>query len=44
MDVRGKFFIVRVVRRWNGLPREFVDALSLEVLKARVDGVLGSLV
>ena len=38
------FFIVRVVRRWNGLPRGVVDALSLEVFKARLDGALGSLV
>ena len=28
----------------NRLPREVVDAPSLEVFKARLDGVLGSLV
>ena len=44
MDVRGKFFIKRVVRCWNRLPREVVDAPSLEVFKARLDGALGSLV
>ena len=44
MDVRGTFFTVRVVRCWNGLPREVVDAPSLEVFKARLDGALGSLV
>ena len=44
LDVRGKLFTVRVVRRWNGLPREVVDAPSLEVFKARLDGTLGSLV
>jgi len=32
------------MRCWNRLPRESVDALSLEVLKARLDGALGSLV
>ena len=44
LDVRGKFFTRRVVRCWNGLPRAAVDALSLEVLKARLDEALGSLV
>ena len=44
LDVRGKFFTERVVRCWNRLPREAVDAPSLEVFKARLDGALGSLV
>ena len=44
LDVRGKFFTMRVVRCWNRLPREVVDALSLEVFKAMLDGALGSLV
>ena len=43
MDVRGKLFTRRVVRCWNRLPREVVDALSLEVFKARLDGALGNL-
>ena len=43
LDVRGKFFTMTVVRCWNRLPREAVDALSLEVLKARLDGAVGSL-
>ena len=44
LDVTGKFFTRTVVRCWNGLPREVVDALSLEVFKAGLDGALGSLV
>jgi len=44
LDVRGKFFTMKVVRCWNSLPREVVDVLSLEVFKARLDGALGSLV
>ncbi|GAB0181753.1 hypothetical protein GRJ2_000640600 [Grus japonensis] len=43
-DIRKKFFIVRVVRHWNRLPREVVDVPSLEVSKARLDGALGNLV
>ena len=45
LDVRGKFFTRRVVRCWNRLPREAVDAPSnLEVFKTRLDGALGNLV
>jgi len=34
---------VRVERRWNRLPREAVDAPSLAVFKARLDGALSNL-
>ncbi|GAB0179893.1 hypothetical protein GRJ2_000454600 [Grus japonensis] len=44
LDIRKKFFTVRVVRHWNRLPREVVDAPSLEVLKTRLDGALGNVV
>ena len=44
LGVRKKLFTVWVVRHWNGLPREAVDAPSLEVFKARLDGALSNLV
>ena len=33
-----------MVRYWNLLPREAVDAPSLEMFEVRVDGALGSLI
>ena len=44
MDIRGKFFTVRAVRCWNRLPREAVEAPSLEVFRAQLDGALGGLI
>jgi len=35
---------MRAVRHWNRLPREAVDAPSLKVFKARLDGALRNLV
>ena len=43
MDIRKKFFTVRVEGHRNPLPREVVDALSLETLKVRLDGALSNL-
>jgi len=37
-----KFFTQKVVTHWNMLPKEFVDAPSLEAFKARLDVALGS--
>ncbi|KFP13691.1 hypothetical protein Z169_08033, partial [Egretta garzetta] len=44
LERRKKFFTMRAVRHWNRLPREAVDAPSLEVFKARLDGALSNLV
>ena len=43
LDIRKKFFTQRAVKHWYRLLREAVDVPSLEVLKARLDGALGSL-
>ncbi|KFV19839.1 hypothetical protein N340_04345, partial [Tauraco erythrolophus] len=44
LGVRKKFFSMRVVRLWNKFPRDDVDAPSLEVFKARLDGALSNLI
>ena len=44
LDIRRNFFIQRVLTHWNRLPKEIVDAPSLEAFKARLDVALGSLV
>ena len=44
LDIRKKFFTLRVVRHWTRLPREAVAAPSLAVLKVRLDGALSNLV
>ena len=37
LEIRKKFFTVRVLRRWHRVPREAVAAPSLAVFKARLD-------
>ncbi|KFP21582.1 hypothetical protein Z169_02267, partial [Egretta garzetta] len=44
LDIRKKFFTMRVVKHCNRLPREVVEAPSLETFKARLDGALSNLI
>jgi len=41
LDIR-KFSTIKVVRYWSRLPRELVNALTLEMLKARLDQALST--
>jgi len=43
LDIRKKFFMVSVVKPWPRVPREVVDAPSLEPSQARLDGALSNL-
>jgi len=44
LEIRKKFFPMRVVKHWPRLPREVVAAPSPAVFKARLDGALSNLV
>ena len=41
LDLRNKFFTVKVVKQWNQLPR---DAPSLGTFKVRLEGALSNLI
>ena len=43
LDIRKKFCTIRVVRHWHRLPRDMVDAPSLEASEVRLDVALSNL-
>jgi len=44
LDIRKKSFTVRVVRQWNRLPTDAVEAPSLETFKDGLDQALSTLI
>lgn len=43
MRKRLEFFSVKVVKHWSRMPREVVESILLEILKAQLDTVMSRL-
>lgn len=43
-EILEEILTVRVVKEWNRLPREVLDAPTMEAFKARLDEALGNLI